>query len=184
MQIEDDVPLAEYARLVRRYIQDALTAPDTIDISHLKPGERHILRFGASMPGFVNAGGSTNTFLKRTKLYNDIDFFGPTEIFDGKPANCVSHIYYWFKENSLNGVWLERIIKVWEKHKADVEYAGITNIDWIVSFLVGTNTAEYQPIQVVGMKHLWYGGQKDNENRAYNTYLVCRGFDLEVKKKS
>jgi len=80
MQIEDDVPLAEYARLVRRYIQDALTAPDTIDISHLKPGERHILRFGASMPGFVNAGGSTNTFLKRTKLYNDIDFFGPTEI--------------------------------------------------------------------------------------------------------
>ena len=98
MQIEDDAPLAEYVRHVRRCIQYALTAPETIGISHLKPGELHILSLGASMPGFINAGGSTNTFLKRTLGYNDIDFFGPTEVFNGKPANCVQRIINWFKK--------------------------------------------------------------------------------------
>jgi len=180
MQIEDDAPLAEYARGVRRYIQDALTAPEIIDISHLKLGELHILRLGASMPGFINAGGSTNTFLKRTEAYNDIDFFGPTEVFDGKPANCMQHIVYWFQANPLNGLWLERFTKVREKPETYVEYADVGKIDWIVSFLVRTKAGESQPVQVVAMKHLWYGGHKDNANRAYNTYLVCRGFDLEV----
>ena len=81
----------------------------------------------------------------------------------------------------MNGVWLERIAKVREKSETYVEYADIGNIDWIVSFLVRSKTGEHQPVQVVALKHLWYGGQKDNENRVYNAYIVCRGFDLEVK---
>ena len=32
MQIEDDAPLDEYVRHVRRCVQDALTAPETIDV--------------------------------------------------------------------------------------------------------------------------------------------------------